>query len=87
LSIPTDDQFGEPFENKEIKKAEDMLKIYQDLSLGDTLQVQFQSQVESVCTKKGCWMTLDLPEDMNVHVTFKDYGFLFQKTVKAMRWL
>lgn len=83
LSILTDDQFGESFQNKEIKKAEDMLKIYQDLSLGDTLQVQFQSQVQSVCAKKGCWMTLDLPEDMNVHVTFKDYGFFVPKDSKG----
>ncbi|EMY80833.1 hypothetical protein pgond44_09736 [Psychroflexus gondwanensis ACAM 44] len=83
LSILTDDQFGESFQNKEIKKAEDMLKIYQDLSLGDTLQVQFQSQVQSVCAKKGCWMKLDLPEDMNVHVTFKDYGFFVPKDSKG----
>ena len=83
LSILTDDQFGQSFENKEVKKAEDMLKIYQDLSLGDTLQVQFQSQIQSVCAKKGCWMKLDLPEDMNVHVTFKDYGFFIPKDSKG----
>jgi hypothetical protein len=83
LSILTDDQFGQSFENKEVKKAEDMLKIYQDLSLGDTIQVQFQSQVQSVCVRKGCWMKLDLPEDMNVHVTFKDYGFFVPKDSKG----
>jgi len=87
LNTLTDDQFGQFFENKEVKKAEDMLKIYQDLSLGDTLQVQFQSQVQSVCIRKGCWMKLNLPEDMNVHVTFKDYGFFVPEDSKDRKMI
>jgi hypothetical protein len=83
LSILTDDEFGESFENKEVKKGEDMLKMYQKLSIGDTLQVQFQSQVQSVCAKKGCWMKLNLPGDLNVHVTFKNYEFYVPKDSKG----
>ncbi|MBZ9620420.1 DUF4920 domain-containing protein [Psychroflexus lacisalsi] len=83
LSMTTDSQFGEAFSSAEVKADSEMLAMYQDLSLGDTIQVQFQSEVESVCAKKGCWMKLDLPEDMNVHVTFKDYGFFVPKDSKG----
>jgi len=79
LSILTDSQFGEAFTTTEVKSKEDMLALYQGLSLGDTLQVQFQSEVQSVCAKKGCWMKLELPEEQNAHITFKDYGFFVPK--------
>jgi hypothetical protein len=79
LSMTTDSQFGEAFSSAEVKADSEMLAMYQDLSLGDTIQVQFQSEVESVCAKKGCWMKLELPEEQNAHVTFKDYGFFVPK--------
>jgi len=79
LSMTTDSQFGEAFSSAEVKADSEMLALYQDLSLGDTIQVQFQSEVESVCAKKGCWMKLELPEEQNAHVTFKDYGFFVPK--------
>ncbi|MBZ9779415.1 DUF4920 domain-containing protein [Psychroflexus sp. CAK8W] len=79
LSIQTDKQFGDEFELAEVKTGTEMLATYQSLKPGDTLKVQFQSEVQSVCAKKGCWMKLDLPDDQNAHVTFKDYGFFVPK--------
>jgi hypothetical protein len=87
LSIETDSQFGEAFTTTEVKSNSEMLAMYQDLSLGDTIQVQFQSEVESVCAKKGCWMKLELPEDQNAHVTFKDYGFFVPKDSQGHKML
>lgn len=79
LSIKTDVQFGEEFESTDVKTNSEMLAMYKDLSPGDSIQVQFQSEVQSVCAKKGCWMKLELPEAQNAHVTFKDYGFFVPK--------
>ena len=52
-----------------------MLKKYQNLKKGDTIQVKFKSNVSSVCKKKGCWMKMDLPQKKNAFVKFKDYEF------------
>ncbi|WP_019038885.1 DUF4920 domain-containing protein [Psychroflexus tropicus] len=87
LSILTDSEFGEAFTTTEVKSKENMLALYQNLTLGDTLQVQFQSEVESVCAKKGCWMKLELPEDQNAHITFKDYGFFVPKDSQGHQML
>jgi hypothetical protein len=35
--------------------------------------------IKEVCAKKGCWMMLDLGNDMEMRVTFKDYGFFMPK--------
>ena len=35
----------------------------------------FQSNIKSVCKKKGCWMNLDLTDGNKAFVKFKDYAF------------
>lgn len=52
-----------------------MLKKYEGLKQGDTLQVKFKSKVSSVCKKKGCWMKMDLAKGKESFVRFKDYEF------------
>ena len=47
------------------------IKNFKDHSGKDIL---VRGQVESVCSKKGCWMTLKSKHE-TVRVTFKDYGF------------
>ena len=41
----------------------------------DTLNVKFKSKINGVCQKKGCWMTMDLGEEKEAFVKFKDYAF------------
>jgi hypothetical protein len=36
--------------------------------------------IKEVCTKKGCWLTMDLPSGETMRVTFKDYGFFVPTT-------
>jgi len=31
--------------------------------------------INEVCTKKGCWLTMELPNGESMRVTFKDYAF------------
>ncbi len=35
-----------------------------------------------MCQKKGCWMTLDLADDKEAFVKFKDYGFFVPKNAQ-----
>ena len=54
---------------------------YQDLKIGDTVEVSFKTDVNEVCKTKGCWMKLDLPGEEDVMVKFKDYGFFVPKDI------
>jgi Domain of unknown function (DUF4920) len=37
--------------------------------------VKIEGKVLDVCPKKGCWMSLEMPDKSTVLVKFKDYGF------------
>lgn len=41
----------------------------------DTLQGKVKAVIKEACTKKGCWMTLDMGDGKEMNVRFKDYGF------------
>ena len=45
------------------------------MKVGDTLNTKLKGAITEVCSKKGCWMKLDIGNDKIVRVTFKDYGF------------
>ena len=42
-------------------------------------EVTLTAYATEVCAKKGCWMVLELNEEKNMRVTFKDYGFFVPK--------
>jgi len=67
--------FGDKFKVTKILTKDEMLKKYKNLKKGDTIVVQFQSNIKSVCKKKGCWMKMELAGDDDSFVRFKDYGF------------
>lgn len=73
------ENFGEDFEALDVKSKEEMAKIFTEMKEGDTLQVQFQSEIGATCKKKGCWMSLDLGNEEKAIVKFKDYGFFVPK--------
>ena len=67
--------FGDKItEDNSITKAE-MLTKYKKLKAGDTINVKLTTKINEICQNKGCWMTLDLGNDENAFVKFKDYGF------------
>jgi hypothetical protein len=37
--------------------------------------VKIEGKVLDVCPKKGCWLSLEMPDKSIVFVKFKDYGF------------
>ncbi|MEZ4859305.1 MAG: DUF4920 domain-containing protein [Flavobacteriaceae bacterium] len=72
--------FGEDFNPENVLTKEAMIAKYKNLKVGDTVEVNFTSKVNSVCQSKGCWMRLDLGEDESF-VKFKDYGFFMPKDI------
>ncbi|MFY0483751.1 DUF4920 domain-containing protein [Flavobacterium sp. PLA-1-15] len=67
--------FGSKFKENKALTKEEMLKKYKSMKKGDTLAVQFKSKIKDVCKKKGCWMSMDLANEKESFVRFKDYGF------------
>jgi len=45
----------------------------------DSLVTKITAPITEVCAKKGCWMMLDLGNDNNMRITFKDYDFFVPK--------
>lgn len=55
---------------------------YAALAEGDTTSVKFEAPINAVCASKGCWMRLDITEEEQVFVKFKDYGFFVPTDIK-----
>lgn len=73
------DNFGEAFEVADLITNEQAAETFAKLNAGDSVQIQFQAPINEVCTKKGCWMNLDLGNEDVSFVKFKDYGFFVPK--------
>ena len=69
------DSFGDKISAEGTIDAKMMLNKFKSLKAGDTLTVKFASKINEVCSKKGCWMKLDLTDGTETMVRFKDYGF------------
>lgn len=67
--------FGTKITADKALTKEQMTKKYTALKKGDTIDVKFKSKIMSVCKKKGCWMKMDLADNKESFIRFKDYGF------------
>ena len=67
--------FGKELSADKFLSKEEMTSKFENLKSGDTIDVKFASKINSVCKAKGCWMKLDLENDKESMVKFKDYGF------------
>ena len=67
--------FGDKFKVTKILTKKEMLEKYKALKKGETITVQFVSNIKAVCKKKGCWMKMELAGDDESFVKFKDYAF------------
>jgi len=75
-------KFGDSISADGALSNDEMMKKFATLKEGDTLEVKFKSEINEVCQKKGCWMTLDLADDKEAFVKFKDYGFFVPKNAQ-----
>lgn len=67
--------YGDKIEAEGAMSADEMAEKYKTLAVGDTIQTKVTAKINEVCSKKGCWMKLDLGETKEMMVRFKDYGF------------
>lgn len=67
--------FGEKISQENALSSTEMLAKFNNMNVGDTIQVKFASTINDVCVKKGCWMKLPLDNETETMVRFKDYGF------------
>ncbi|MEO8233788.1 MAG: DUF4920 domain-containing protein [Flavobacterium sp.] len=71
--------FGNKISDEKAITAQEMAEKFETLKEGDTVNVKFKSKINSVCKKKGCWMTLNLGDNKEAFVKFKDYAFFVPK--------
>ncbi len=45
----------------------------------DSIKIKVTGKIEAVCQKKGCWMKMNIGNEQNMMVRFKDYGFFVPK--------
>ena len=50
-------------------------ELYTAMNTSDSVYTAFEATINETCKMKGCWMTLDMGNDREMRVTFKDYGF------------
>jgi hypothetical protein len=72
--------FGEKITDTDVMTKAEMFEKYKNLKSGDTVNVKFMSEVNSVCQNKGCWMRLNMEEEEAL-IKFKDYGFFMPKDI------
>ena len=70
--------FGEDISKHKIIENEKVEYLYDTETKFNT---KFQAKVTDVCQVKGCWMKLDIGNDKEVMVNFKDYGFFVPKDI------
>ncbi len=68
--------FGNQPTDSDYLSTKEALESYKLLEKGDSVTLKFSSSINEVCSKKGCWMTLNNKEkEKHIMVRFKDYGF------------
>jgi len=76
--------FGDEITDTDALSAAQMTEVYNNLKAGDTVHTKVLAKVEEVCQSKGCWMRLNLDDDKEIMVKFKDYGFFMPKNIAGM---
>lgn len=76
--------FGDEILADDALSASQMTEVYNNLKAGDTVYTKVVAKVEEVCQSKGCWMRLNLDNDKEIMVKFKDYGFFVPKNIAGM---
>jgi len=73
--------FGKTIIADDAIAAASMASHYKTMNVGDSINSKMLATVNKVCQAKGCWMILDLGNEDEVMVKFKDYGFFVPKDI------
>src|SRR5690606_41258871 len=75
--------FGDKIEANDAIEAKLMADTYKDLTVGDSISTKMVAKVDEVCQVKGCCMKLDLGNNEQVMVKFKDYVLYMQINISC----
>ena len=75
--------FGAKITEAHAMSSQQMFAKFEDMTVGDTINVKFTSEIKEVCAAKGCWMKLSLAEEKEAMVRFKDYSFFMPLDAKG----
>lgn len=78
-----DKSFGEKLSSNELTSINEINNLFTNLNDGESNNTKFKATVVDVCKMKGCWMNLDLKNDKQVMVRFKNYGFFVPKDIEG----
>ncbi len=70
--VSSSGSFGAPVEEVNLMSTAQMFDALE--SQGE-FRGKVIGEIKEVCVKKGCWMTMSLPDGQSMRITFKDYGF------------
>jgi hypothetical protein len=68
--------FGDTITEENAKDVRQLVSLMGDKG---SMDVKLTGTINEVCQKKGCWMEMDLGNNQNMRVRFKDYGFFVPK--------
>ncbi|PSL07893.1 DUF4920 domain-containing protein [Cecembia rubra] len=68
--------FGEKINDAGVVSLQQLVSFLED---SEEFTGKVKGEIKEVCSMKGCWMTIDLPNGQTMRVTFKDYGFFVPK--------
>ena len=75
--------FGATLDAQSVVPINDLVTWFSTIKKTDTLFTKIQGRIKQVCSKKGCWMTLDMGDEKDLMVRFKDYGFFMPLDAKG----
>ena len=82
LDMADYDSYGSKISSDKAISSSELNSKYNKLKIGDTVNVKFKSTIKEVCQNKGCWMKIDLGDNKEAFVKFKDYAFFMPKDSK-----
>lgn len=68
--------YGAEVEEINITPATEMVRIVEKEG---TFEGKITGEITEVCSEKGCWLKMDLPNGKSMRVTFKNYEFFVPK--------
>tara|TARA_B100000963_G_scaffold61745_1_gene49713 strand:+ start:42043 stop:42495 length:453 start_codon:yes stop_codon:yes gene_type:complete len=75
--------FGDKMSSNELTSINEINNLFTNLEAGEFNNTKFKATVVDVCKMKGCWMNLDLNNNKQVMVRFKNYGFFVPKDIEG----
>lgn len=73
--------FGKKINAEDTQLGNTMVPTYKTMQVGDSIQTKIIAKVNEVCQAKGCWMRLNVDDDNEIMVKFKDYEFFVPKDI------